>query len=117
VARGQRRDVGGHARRLRFREGGDHHVGARQGDLAVGREAVVGDTLVPFARVREGNAQRRHGAAAKGRGGVDGLAGRHARVAPLRAGAEVARALRHDRDVGAGGVPGGQESRVDRDRL
>ena len=110
VAGGQWRGVGRHPRRLRFREGRDHHVGACQGDPAVGGQAVVGDALVAVARVGERDAQRRDRAAAQGRGGVDGLAGRDAGVAPPGAGAQVAWALGHDRDVRADGVPGGEQA-------
>jgi hypothetical protein len=96
---------------------GDHHVGPRQRHPAVGGQAVVRDALVPVARVRVADPERRHRAAAQRGGGVDRLTRRHPGEPPPGPGAEVARSLRHHRDVGAEHVPGGEQPGVHGHRL
>jgi hypothetical protein len=72
---------------------------------------------VAVSRVGERQPQGRDRAAVKRGGRVDRLARRHAGEAPPRPGAEVAWALRDDRDVGPDHVPGGQQAGVHGDRL
>ncbi|GAB3839432.1 hypothetical protein GCM10029963_06690 [Micromonospora andamanensis] len=107
-------DLGGQ-RRVQFRR--NHQFRAGQRHPAVRGEAVVRHAPVPGSWVGGGDPQRADRASAEGGDGVHRLADGHSGEAPAGAGAEVARALRHHRDVGVEHVPGGEQPAVQRRRL
>ena len=95
----------------------DGDVTGPQRDPPVGGQAVVGDAAVPVAGVGRRDAQRPDRTAAQHRRRVDRLAGAHPGEAPPGAGAQIARALGQDHQVGVQGQPGRQQSGVDRHGL
>ena len=97
---------------------GEHgEVGRGQQGAAVGGGGVVGQSVVALALIGRGDPQRRDRRPAEDGGCVHRLGGLHPGEAPAGAGAEVARSLDHDRDVGAHHVPGAQQGGVHRDGL
>ena len=77
----------------------------------------MGNPLVALSRVGERQPQGSDRAAVQRGGRVDRLARRHPGEAPPGPGAEIARTLGDDRDVGPDYVPGRQQAGVHGDRL
>jgi len=95
----------------------DHHVGPGQRHPAIGGHAVVRDAPVPLTGIGLADPQGGDRVPAQHGSGVDRLARRDAGEAPSGAGSQVARALAHDRELGAQHVPGRQQAAVQRHRL
>ncbi len=99
------------------RQLGYHDIGAGQRDPAVGGQAVVGDHLMPLARVGVADPQCRHRRPAEHRRRVHRLARGHPGEPPPRTGPEVARPLGNHDQIGPEHMPRRQQAGVHGDGL